>query len=58
MQFVVMASTFVAVELIVEYLLALLAHRVRAGLERAGRAFNRGCGGLFVAMGLALPMTR
>jgi len=58
LQFVVMASTFVVVELVVEYLLALLAHRVRAGLERAGRAFNRGCGGLFVAMGLALPMTR
>jgi homoserine/homoserine lactone efflux protein len=57
-QFVVMATTFVAVEVAVEYLLALLAHRVRSVLERVGRTFNRVCGGLFVAMGAALPMTR
>jgi len=57
-QFVVMATIFVAVEIGVEYLLALLAHRIRPWLERAGKRFNRVCGGLFVAMGLALPMTR
>ncbi|MBI3367932.1 MAG: LysE family translocator [Burkholderiales bacterium] len=57
-QFVVMAVVFVVVECVVEYLLALLAHRIRPALERAGRSFNRVCGGLFVAMGLALPMTR
>ena len=57
-QFVVMATIFVAIEIGVEYLLALLAHRIRPWLQRAGKRFNRVCGGLFVAMGLALPMTR
>jgi homoserine/homoserine lactone efflux protein len=57
-QFAVMAAVFVAVEVIVEYLLAALAHRVRAALERVGRTFNRVCGGMFVAMGAALPITR
>lgn len=57
-QFIVMASIFVAVEFVVEYLLALLAHRIRPLLERFGKRFNRACGGLFVAMGVALPMTR
>jgi len=57
-QFIVMATSFVAVEIEVEYLLALLAHRIRPALERAGKNFNRACGGLFVAMGVALPMTR
>lgn len=57
-QFIVMATVFVAVEIAVEYALALLAHRIRPLLQRAGKRFNRVCGGLFVAMGLALPMTR
>jgi homoserine/homoserine lactone efflux protein len=57
-QLVVMATVFVAVEIVVEYLLALLAHRIRPWLERAGKKFNRVCGGMFVAMGIALPMTR
>lgn len=54
-QFIVMAAIFVTVECIVEYLLALLAHRIRPLLERAGKRFNRVCGGLFVAIGVALP---
>jgi threonine/homoserine/homoserine lactone efflux protein len=57
-QFVVMAALFVAVECVVEYLLALLAHRIRPALERTGKRFNRACGGLFVAMGVALPLSR
>ncbi len=57
-QFVVMTVTFVVVEVLVEMLLALLAQRIRVLLQRVGRAFNRVCGGLFVAMGVALPMTR
>ncbi len=57
-QFVLMAVIFVLIECVVEYGLALLAHRVRPWLQRVGRNFNRVCGGLFVAMGLALPMTR
>ena len=58
LQFVVMAVVFVVVEVLVEMGLALLAHRIRPALERFGHAFNRGCGGLFVLMGVALPMTR
>ncbi len=57
-QFVVMALTFAVVESIVEYLLARLAHRIRPALQRAGKKFNRLCGGMFVAVGAALPMTR
>lgn len=57
-QFVVMAGTFAVVEFVVEYLLARLAHRVRPRLERVGAKFNRACGGMFAAMGVALPMTR
>ncbi|MCB1918031.1 MAG: LysE family translocator [Rhodocyclaceae bacterium] len=57
-QFVVMAASFALVEALVEYLLARLAHRVRPWLQRSGRRFNRACGGLFVALGAALPMSR
>ncbi len=58
LQFAVMAGTFAIVEGIVEYLLARTAQRTRPWLERAGSGFNRCCGGLFAAMGLALPLTR
>lgn len=58
LQFVVMATNFVAIEFVVEYLLARVAHRIRPLLQRVGKAFNRVCGGLFVAIGVALPMTR
>jgi len=57
LQFVIMATNFVVIEFLVEYLLALLAHRIRPALERVGKKFNRVCGGMFVAMGIALPMT-
>jgi len=57
-QFIVMATVFVAVEILVEYLLALLAHRIRPWLGRTGRKFNRVCGGMFAVMGLALPLTQ
>ena len=58
LQLAVLATVFVAVEIAVEYALALLAHRIRPWLERAGKRFNRACGGMFVAMGLALPLTK
>lgn len=56
-QFVVMAGTFAAVECLVEFGLASLAHRIRPWLQRTGRKFNRSCGALFGLMGAALPMT-
>lgn len=58
LQFAVMALTFALVEGIVEYILARLAHRIRPWLERSGKGFNRVCGGLFAAMGTALPTVR
>lgn len=56
-QFIAMAGTFVLVEFGFEYLLASLAQRISPLLARLGKTFNRGCGGLFIAMGLALPMS-
>lgn len=57
LQFVVMAGTFAAVECLVEFGLASLAHRIRPWLQRTGKKFNRACGGLFALMGSALPLT-
>jgi threonine/homoserine/homoserine lactone efflux protein len=55
-QFVVMAATFAAIEVATEALIASMAHRVRPWLGRVGRRFNRVCGGMFVAIGIALPL--
>lgn len=55
-QFVVMAGTFAAVEIVTEFVLASMAHRLRPWLRRVGRNFNRACGGAFVAIGAALPL--
>lgn len=55
-QFLVMAGTFVAIEFVTEMFIACLAHRIRAGLARVGRSFNRTCGGLFIGIGAWLPL--
>ena len=55
-QFLVMAGTFVVTEVITEYVLAAAANRVRPWLARVGRRFNRACGGVFIAIGAALPL--
>lgn len=55
-QFAVMAGTFVATEFATEYFFATMAHRVKPWLARSGRGFNRACGGIFVAIGAALPL--
>jgi threonine/homoserine/homoserine lactone efflux protein len=55
-QFVVMAGTFAVVEVATEMTIAGAAHRVRPWLQRVGRRFNRACGGVFVAIGVALPL--
>jgi len=57
-QFVIMAATFASVEFVVEYLLARLAFRIKPGLAKGGRGFNRCCGGLFALIGVALPLGR
>ncbi|WAG81680.1 LysE family transporter [Metapseudomonas furukawaii] len=57
-QFFVMAATFAVAEFVVEYLLARLAFRIRPWMARGGNVFNRACGGLFVLVGAALPLSR
>ena len=56
LQFVVMAATFGTIEFLYELMVANAAHRIRPWLQRVGRRFNQACGGLFVAIGVALPL--
>ncbi len=55
-QFFIVAITFAATEIVTEYILANAAHRVRPWLARAGKRFNQTCGGVFIAIGSALPL--
>ncbi len=56
LQFVVMAGTFALVEIATEVLIAAFAQRLSGWLQRVGRRFNQVCGGLFIAIGVALPL--
>lgn len=55
-QFAVIAATYAFTEFATEYVLASAAQRVRPWLARTGRRFNQVCGGIFVAIGAALPL--
>jgi threonine/homoserine/homoserine lactone efflux protein len=55
-QFVIMAATFAAIEIATEVFIASMAHRISPWLRRVGRRFNQACGGVFVAIGAALPL--
>lgn len=55
-QFLVMAGTFAVTEVITEVGLASTANRIRPWLARVGKRFNQACGGLFMAIGAALPL--
>jgi threonine/homoserine/homoserine lactone efflux protein len=55
-QFVIMAATFAFTEVATEFFLASMAHRVSPWLRRIGKRFNQACGGVFVAIGVALPL--
>ena len=55
-QFVVMAGTFAAIEVATEVFIAGMAQHITPWLVRVGRRFNRVCGGVFVAIGAALPL--
>lgn len=57
-QFVIMAATFVLIEIVTELLIASIAQRVRGWLERSGRRFNQVCGALFALIGASLPLSR
>jgi homoserine/homoserine lactone efflux protein len=56
LQFLIMAGTFAAIEVLTELLIARTAHRIRPWLQRVGRRFNQACGGIFMAIGVALPL--
>ena len=55
-QFVVMAGTFAVIEVATELFIASMANRISPWLRRVGRRFNHACGGVFVAIGVALPL--
>ncbi|HUH95243.1 MAG TPA: LysE family transporter [Casimicrobiaceae bacterium] len=55
-QFAIMAGTFAATEIATEVFIASMAHRISPWLRRVGRRFNQACGGLFAAIGIALPL--
>ena len=55
-QFAVMAATFGTVEFFYELMVAHAAHRIGGLLRRVGRKFNRVCGSIFVAIGVAMPL--
>ncbi len=55
-QFLIMAGTFAAIEIVTEALIASMAHRISPWLGRVGRRFNQACGGIFIAIGVALPL--
>ncbi len=55
-QFAIMAGTFAAIEIATEIFIASMAHRISPWLRRVGRRFNQACGGLFMAIGIALPL--
>ena len=55
-QFFIMAGTFAAIEIATEVFIASMAHRLNPWLRRVGRRFNQACGGVFMAIGVALPL--
>lgn len=55
-QFIVMAGTFAIIEIATEVFIASAAHRISPWLGRVGRRFNQACGGVFIAIGVALPL--
>lgn len=56
LQFVIMAGTFAVVEITYETVVASLAYRIRPWLQKTGKRFNQACGGVFMAIGIALPL--
>jgi threonine/homoserine/homoserine lactone efflux protein len=56
LQFAIMAGTFAVIEIATELLIASMAHRISPWLARVGRRFNQACGGVFIAIGVALPL--
>lgn len=56
LQFAILALTYAVTEFTVEYGFAAAANGMSAWFARVGRRFNQLCGGLFVLVGIALPL--
>lgn len=56
LQFVVMAATFVVIEILFEYGVAAGSSKLQPLLARFGKRFNQVFGGIFIAIGIALPL--
>ena len=56
LQFLIMAGTFALIEVVTELFIASMAHRISPWLQRVGRRFNQVCGGIFIAIGVVLPL--
>jgi threonine/homoserine/homoserine lactone efflux protein len=56
LQFTIMAGTFALVEIVFEAVVASMAQRIRPWLRRVGKRFNQACGGVFVLIGVVLPL--
>jgi threonine/homoserine/homoserine lactone efflux protein len=55
-QFAVMALTFVVIEFVYEYVVASLANTLKPALAKFGKRVNQVFGGVFIAIGIALPL--
>ena len=55
-QVVVMALTFVIIEFIYEYVVASLANTLKPALAKFGKRVNQVFGGVFIVIGIALPL--
>ena len=55
-QFAIMALTFVGIEIITETLIALGSEKVQPFLAKFGKRVNQTFGGVFVVIGIALPL--
>ncbi len=55
-QFVIRAATFVVIEFFYELIVASLADRIQPWLKKVGKTFNRVFGGVFIGIGILLPL--
>ena len=55
-QFAVMAATFVGIEIVTESFIATASAKIQPFLARFGKRFNRIFGGIFMVIGIALPL--
>jgi len=56
LQFVIMAATFVGIEILTETAIALGSEKVQPFLAKFGKRVNQTFGGIFIAIGIALPL--